>query len=188
MKRSQEEAVVIELPLDVWGEVFSHLRYHDVQRVASVCRVWHLDDFAYRCVKCMRASESQNIDDKKLGKLKNLQRLVMNGWQMKYTVSGSILASLAHLHTLKLVGIVVHLDLYPRMSTLTALKIDSYASQGLSNKTLSLLTQLKKLHFLTSVSNGTDDTGLRELSNLTSLKIGDAHQISGECLISGSLT
>jgi hypothetical protein len=203
-KANEEVEEPVVLPLELWGEVFSHLSYNDLVRsCATVCRAWFEDDFLYKCVHSMRSKELIEVDDERLRRMKNISHLELFDDFMRHTITNAGLETLVNLKTLIIISNCVITD--EGLKKLTGLTHLSFTSlclitdegvKGLTNlRTLRMSTSsslskegIKNLTNLTCLRTGTnkliDDESIAKLYNLRELDLDDNSHVTGECITS----
>lgn len=188
MKRTYttpESIEVIELPLEVWGEIFSYLTCFRLFRVASpVCKAWQADDFLYKCVREMKRYQMMYTDDTRLGKLCNVTKLEVSWYLLKYDITDASLEKLgANLKKLTLFAVknITSMSL-SQLTNLTSLSL-KHLGEPLQNDSLCYLTKLERLSLIgVNMARELTDGAFTALTNLKTLFLPECRSLTDRCL------
>ena len=166
---------ILFIPLEVWGEILSHLRLRDLFQCASVCLEWHTTDLINKSIIAIDEEECIQIDYERLGKMVNLLSLELDSEETRgfdYTTKNPNLNhSLRMLVNLRSLGLIfvtnVDNETITSLTNLTALSLGNAFFGALE---LTTLPYLKKLSI--GICNASiNDEGLGLLTNLTDLRM-----------------
>ena len=177
---------ILFIPLEVWGEILSHLRLKDLFQCASVCLEWHITDLINKSITMMDRTECAHIDNDRLKKMVNLHALQLDNRLrfncIRKNMSAELndnLKALVNLRTLDLsrVKSYININIKP-LTNLQSLKLNRVE---ITCEELSRLPQLRTLEICFGNNTITDD-GLTQLTNLTDLSFTTWYSLKGKCL------
>lgn len=178
----EEKRPLPPIPLEVWSEILSHLRYGDLMlRCAPVCKEWYEESFM--CVRSLFPSEMSGIHDAILGKMKNLDELILfqTYAYMKHQITNKGIESLVNLKKLVINGqSPINDEGVKKLTGLTRFTFSPLTN--ITDEGIKGLTNLVYLGTATQDKRRLTNEGLKGLTNLTSLHLMQNRVIDDECI------